>query len=264
VGLDCAAQPERFGVSVARYESGGIIDWTDAWQGSRGEAIARSLSDRLADLISPNDDLLVALDSPLGWPAALAGELVDHVAGGPILHDADRLFRRRTDEVVQQRLGRRPLEIGADRIARAAVEALHVLNELREYTGRALPLPRRREHYTAPARDCAGNTPGASAAIEVYPAALLGVLHLPTRTYKRREARDLRLVILDGLHELDYCPPHAGIRATCLERPDVLDAVLCVLSGVEFLLGRVIGPDDDVDVEREGWAWVPDPDITRP
>ncbi|HXQ24571.1 MAG TPA: hypothetical protein VN812_23015 [Candidatus Acidoferrales bacterium] len=43
------------------------------------------------------------------------------------------MFRRLTDDVVYERLGKRPLEVAADRIAWAAHAALKFFGDLRRY-----------------------------------------------------------------------------------------------------------------------------------
>jgi hypothetical protein len=40
---------------------------------------------------------------------------------------------------------------------------------------------------------------------------------------------------------------------------DILDAVLCVLAGVDFLKGEVLFPKDMALARKEGWIWVRDP-----
>ena len=37
---------------------------------------------------------------------------------------------------------------------------------------------------------------------------------------------------------------------------NVLDAVLCVIAGLDFVGGAASGPSDRDTAEREGWIWV--------
>lgn len=270
VGLDCAAQPERFGVAVSRLKPGGSLQWTDARRGRRGESIAEYVAAALERARaregsdpSVGGDLLVALDAPLGWPAALGPALAAHRAGERLPRGANRLFRRRTDDVIREHLGLRPLEVGADRIARAAVEALRVLDELRRLLQADLELPMS-SRFFSPGTATTGRRPPRSAAVEVYPAAVLSVLGLPSRMYKRPDQEAVRDRILGGLEQRGYAELPPEIRATALAQADVLDAVLCVCSGLEFLYGRVVEPEDDGSLAQEGWAWVPDPRSGRP
>ena len=77
------------------------------------------------------------------------------------MKEPDHLFSRHTDRVVRARTGKRPLEVGADRIARAALRAVKVLGELRAETSLSLPLA------------LTPGMPEEPSAIEVYPAATL-------------------------------------------------------------------------------------------
>lgn len=76
------------------------------------------------------------MDAPLGWPRPLGPALSDHRAGEPIDPPADTLFHRETDGVVHRTVGKRPMEVGADRIARTARSAVELIGELRN-AGRA-------------------------------------------------------------------------------------------------------------------------------
>jgi hypothetical protein len=41
-----------------------------------------------------------------------------------------------------------------------------------------------------------------------------------------------------------------------LKNPDVLDAVVCVVAGMDFIAGGVMHPEKSVLAKREGWIWV--------
>ena len=58
----------------------------------------------------------------------------------PIETPANAMFRRITDVFIQTRLGKRPLDVGADRIARTAYAALAILAILRVELGIPIPL----------------------------------------------------------------------------------------------------------------------------
>jgi hypothetical protein len=63
------------------------------------------------------------------------GELLTtHVAGGAVPEEKSALFRRATDLRLRA-LNHGPLEVGADRIALAAAEALKLQQDLREARG---------------------------------------------------------------------------------------------------------------------------------
>lgn len=105
--------------------------------------------------------VLLALDAPLGWPEELGRSLLQHRAGDPIESEPNRLFKRKTDAEIFRRLHKRPLEVGANLIARTAHAALGLLNNVRRLTGHDIPLAWDPTNL------------GRIAAIEVYPAATL-------------------------------------------------------------------------------------------
>ena len=220
--------------------------------GGRGEDIAAGVADALASRMSPTDDLIAALDAPLGWPSALGAALANHAAGDALPADSNTLFRRRTDNAIHGSLGLRPLEIGADRIARAAVTALRVLARLRLLVSRVIPVAVSGwgdSRVRGPVGD------GLSVAIEVYPAAYLTVHGPVARKYKDRDALPLRESILDSLARRIAIPNDARVHA--LADADVLDALVCIASSVDYLNGAVLMPPAGEDLTVEGWAWVP-------
>jgi hypothetical protein len=124
------------------------------------------------------------------------------------------------------------MEVAADRIARAAHAALCFLEELRELLSFNVQL------VWSP------TWPGRFGAIEVYPAATRVALGVPPGSGS-----------LAGLET----------RVTLRERAapsseHARDAIVCALSGVEFLAGRAIRPTmrQMKQARREGWIWAPD------
>ena len=152
------------------------------------------------------------------------------------------MFRRRTDDVVKEKLDKRPLDVGADKIARAAHAALRFLESLREATGLAVPLAWSPGHAT-----------GVSA-IEVYPAAtLIAYGLLPSQSYKKSTNERRKLV--DGL--VDIVELGEAAHKEMVARDDLLDAAVCVIAGVDFAEGNVVEPiSEEIDrARREGWIW---------
>ncbi|MEO0604987.1 MAG: DUF429 domain-containing protein, partial [Myxococcota bacterium] len=199
---------------------------------------------------------LVAMDAPLGWPAALAAELATHVAGQPLTLpslDRDQLFVRRTDREVTERFGRvglamRPLEVGADRIARTAQAALALLEAA--CPGAPVLWP---DEPAPPV-----------AVVETYPAATLAALRgSRARGYKGPKGSDARAVLFASLTELaEAGEPKVlpDFEAACLRSDHALDAVVCALGGIDVARGRARAPAVvDETLRREGWIWVRDP-----
>lgn len=158
VGLDAATEPRKFGYAIGRL-SDRSVQIVDA-----GTLRSAGTRDALVEVIAPQlreaRRALVAIDAPLGWPAGAGAVLARHAAGERVELVPDKLFHRAADQFVQSKLRKRPLEVGASLIARAAHSALSRLHELRSATGLAIPLAWTPEFQGA-------------AAIEVYPGASL-------------------------------------------------------------------------------------------
>ena len=211
--------------------------------GSRSESIA----ELIARWIPEGGPTLLSVDAPLGWPVKLGEALLHHWAGMPINESPNELFRRTTDRVVKQEIGRQPLDVGADRIARTAHAALQLLQELREITGRSISLA------WSPAIE------GISV-IEVYPAATLTAYGIQASGYKKRSQAASRRRILDSLGKHLALPSDTSV---IVSNADVLDAVICILAAVDFLLGKAIEPTNRELAEKEGWIWVHRPPQIR-
>jgi hypothetical protein len=164
------------------------------------------------------------------------------------------MFRRRTDKVVVEKVKKRSLDVGADRIARTAYAALKLLGMLRLETNQDIPLA-----WKLP-------LDSRTYAIEVYPAATLRAHGLPDKGYKGMKDEHLaeRKSIMRKMEEAGIVLPHSQRQRQLLGDCDhALDATLCVLAGVDFLQEAAICPED-VGVplslaQKEGWIWVRDP-----
>lgn len=234
IGIDCATEPKKRGVARACFENGDC----------KVNQISTGLDDaQIANLVAESKRLygnvLIALDAPLGWPSTLGKSLADHVAGQPLTYPAHHLFRRETDTFIKKTFGKQPLDVGADRIARTAHSALSLLSKISTVLGGFIPL--------AWQRDFSG-----VAAIEVYPAATLMAYGLPSGGYKKAVEQPVRQTIAGRLGNLMFISDVEPL----LKSADALDAVLCVLSGRDFLEGNSYQPEDQVLAQKEGWIWV--------
>jgi predicted RNase H-like nuclease len=235
IGIDCAVQDGNVGLAVGHFD--GHQAWLrDALQGSP-QHIAR----RVCDWIAGSAPTLIALDAPLGWPSAFGQTLAVHQAGAPIQVEPDLMFRRLTDRVVRQEIGKQSLDVGADRIARTAHAALKLLQDLRQETGKPIPLAWK---PALEAEVCA---------IEVYPAATLKVHQIAVPGYKDKDGQAQRRLLLGQLGQLIRLPDDLDAM---VKSDDALDAAICVLAGADFLRGPVIEPTDVATAEKEGWIWV--------
>jgi hypothetical protein len=117
--LDCATVDAKVGLAVGVLGELGL-EVQQATLCTRERAAASVIAGWIRD---SQDPVLIAIDAPLGWPKPLAETLINHSAGMPIETPANAMFRRITDVFIQTRLGKRPLDVGADRIARTAYAA---------------------------------------------------------------------------------------------------------------------------------------------
>lgn len=240
VGIDCATQPKRMGIARGRYTGELTFDCV--------EVGGSSTEDRLVEWLGGDEQCLVAMDAPLGWPEALGDSLVDHSAGEALAADSHALFRRGTDRFIKARVGKQPLDVGADRIARTAHSALSLLDRLRERTGESIPLA-----WTP-------DVPHRVAAVEVYPGGTLRARAWRDRGYKKKTDSAARGEIIAALRQsATLCD-----EPVMSENADALDAALCVLAGRDFLAGMAMEPENSSEARREGWIWCLDPNPSTP
>ena len=226
VGVDCAAQAKNTG--LARALSAGASEPLTVLE-TRCASSEASAAQIVAAWVRDAERVLLALDAPLGWPAALGEALAIHQAGWPLPRTANQLFRRETDDRIYERLGRRPLEVAADRIARATHAALCFLEDLRGAVGAPVELVWSRDW------------PGRFGVIEVYPAA--------TR---------LALGVAKGGGSLAGLEGRLRFSSSAMPSSEhERDAVVCLIAAEEFLAGRGEAPPLELmsRVRREGWIW---------
>ncbi len=243
IGIDAATDDVR--TAVARgIANGGEVRVE--------EVLGRWSADRVAAWIrSAGPRVLLAIDAPLGWPRDLARALGGHNAGRPLPVEANQLFRRETDRQLKRVVRKTPLDVGADRIARAAHAMLGKLDDLRLQVGGEHALP----------MQWVQGPPVVPSVIEVYPAATLMALGFEATGYKGRHAKDAAAEVRRDMVER-FRSIGLGVAddvvAECIKSDDILDAALCVLAGAHFIAGACHGFEDDQRalVEVEGWIWV--------
>ncbi|SHJ52244.1 Protein of unknown function [Desulfatibacillum alkenivorans DSM 16219] len=237
IGIDCATSHTRTGVAYGECKGADV-------RIRHVEVGNSNMVKDMASAIAKADRVFLAMDAPLGWPALLAEGLADHQAGDPLPGKANDLFRRHTDRFCWKAIGKLPLDVGADRIARTAHAALAILAELRELTGEPIPLAWSPDYEE---KACAG---------EIYPAAVLIKYGLPSSGYKDDKSQkclDIRKQILDGVIPLLKGAENMELLH---KNADALDAALCILGGRNFLMGDVCFPDNEKLARKEGWIWI--------
>lgn len=253
IGIDCAAQPKGFGLARACVRAG-RLEILEATKGEGADNCFEKLSGQIRQWIAdidPPGRTLLALDAPLGWPLHLTRALHDHRAGAPLEHPDEKasadpnpgnhLFRRHTDRFIAGKFPGAPLDIGADRIARVARAALDLLGRLGTTDERQSPVPL----LWDPER------PERLGAIEVYPRltlrALTGGPRKPELHYKGSKQVRNRGVLVEILHRTLNLNPDTLLAKRAKTGADdydhdLIDAVLCAVEGLHFLLGKGVGP----------------------
>ena len=236
IGIDCATDPKNVGLALCTITDG-TPRLDEVTTGQSWPAIDKQVA---AWATKP---ALLALDAPLGWPASLGESLQAHSAGTALARAPNALFRRQTDDAIAERLRKRPLDVGSDRIARTAHAALSFLARLRKTLDAPIPLAWNPDSIDA------------VAAIEVYPAGTLAAHNLPSSGYKgsKDPASALRQELVTAVRK--ELPLDSGAAKLMRHTDHALDAVLCVCAGLDFLSGDAVGPDDLHIARREGWIW---------
>ena len=225
VGLDMATEPGRQGVAA------GVI------RGGRLEICRVDNGRKLRDILDKHRPVLLAIDSPLGWPIAMREMLCEHRVGEFPIVGRNDAFCRKTDKFVKEELSKIPLEVGANLIARVAHAACALIG------GYNIPVLLRQE------------MPTRLSAIEVYPAATL-------RSYgwdggeggKERKRKEIVRKL-----ELENIVFHGNAKLRAENNDDILDACVCLLAVRDFLKGECYNPKDALAEEAaqiEGWIWV--------
>ncbi len=245
IGVDCATEPKKTGLARAKFD-GGNCCLLDVKMGST------DVAGQLCEWISDDSPTLLALDAPLGWPDGFGSKLASHKAGQTIKRTCREVFfDRETDRVVRKESGQKPLSVGADRIARTSFVALEILEKVRQ-------------NQKSKGQDISiAWTPEIQGvqAIEVYPAATLKMYEYPNKGYKKQGNIDQRKIREEITNKLcKHFKPRIkqSLQDRMLDDPDALDAVVCILAALDFLVGDAIGPENGRErkrAEKEGWIW---------
>ena len=255
IGLDCATDPNEVGLAWGDYStvasSRGTLEVLGVRKGSSSakEAGWAKIVDAITQLASGSAPVLLALDAPLGWPISLSAALIGHSAGSLPSASADCMFQRQTDRLIRKRLDKKPLEVGANLIARTAHSALRRLDQIRESLGSAAPLAWNPAQITG------------TQIIEVYPAATLVTHGLTDTGYKgtKPEHRNERVALTTKLAKNEHLRGIAGDVRLQMEKTDhALDAMVCCLAAADFLRGEAMPPEPEQVplAKKEGWIWV--------
>lgn len=250
IGIDFSAALENTGMAMALVdEQSSAIEICDVCTASKRNPPVEIAVDWIRSF-GDDSHVLIAIDAPLGWPDAMRCEkFVRHAAGERMDVCADKLFMRATDRQIRSRLNKTPLSVGADKIARTAHSALNFLSEL---SGKmnldSLPL----------AWSPSDVQRSAVSVIEVYPAATLLAHNVSTDNYKSKNRKIRGIACRRIIESLSESALTLRVSIDSVARnDDTVDAVVCVLAGVDFLAGNSEEPECNLleQAKRESWIW---------
>ncbi|MEJ2628076.1 MAG: DUF429 domain-containing protein [bacterium] len=236
IGVDCATDKKKVAIGYGEFSGNKPILKKVTISTSKEEPV-----DIITKMAKGKKPVLFAFDSPLGWPKEMAHVLQEHKAGEPIYVDANSLFNRETELFIKKVIGKKPLEVGADRIARTTKWTLDLIDELRKKLNYDLPISWDHNEILP------------AAIIEVYPAATLLSRNIDIKGYKSKSNIKSRRKIFEKLES--YIKVEDD-KKKIIEISHALDAVVCVLAASDFLRGDCIPPPDELSVEKEGWIWI--------
>lgn len=236
LGIDYSTDTKKCGLSVGEYLN------------NECKLVYTGLYDFniITEIFYSKEKILISIDSPLGWPQNLGLELIKHTAGSKLEVESNFLFRRFTDIEVKRITGKQSLDVGADKIARTAYGAVNLLEKLRKTFGIELSLAWNYEIEL--------NNPN-PAVIEVYPAVTLKQNNTIFDKYKGKDNVKNRREILKFLNM--KIQMNSNQMDQMLNDDNILDSVVCVLSGIDFIEGRCVEPDEKIldQIKKEGWIW---------
>ncbi|MFW5796054.1 MAG: DUF429 domain-containing protein [Alkalispirochaeta sp.] len=291
IGIDAAVDPRNNALTRGVWSTPtGTLSVQDLCDPSGEDEFHRTLAAWIGE--AGETPILLCVDAPLGWPAPLADALPHHHAGSPLPGEANDLFRRITDREIRSRIGKTPLDVGADRIARAAHRTLLRIGVIADATGHRISLPLRSDEIggvavgTPPPPE-RGLEPGMGDAspegvthpgtagtpperppperpalqlLETYPAGWFVSEGIDTSGYRPKGASEVRETLLDRAMAAASVVSSVP-REAFAKRTDSLDALICLFAGVDALSGRApdlysrgLAPLRD-QIRREGWIW---------
>lgn len=233
IGWDCAVDFQNMGLCHARYHDQKCELKTIYTPQSQIE-----WQENLKEVIHSGGKTLICMDIPLGWPKNFRSILSNHLPGQPLPADPDFFFRRETDLYIKKKLGKTPLDIAADRIARATQKSLVLLNELRQHLKITIPLAWENSFQED------------VLVIETYPAAVLRYYQLEFRKLKDQPLQQIKI-----LESLKHRVTISKKLVNEIKSHHIFDSILCVVAGTDFCEGLCDEPTDRSKVQDEGWIW---------
>ena len=239
VGWDSAVNAKHCGLVLCNLEKSfndAKLSIVEFWDG------AKSIPETISDWMGQYGHILLAIDSPLGWPIKFGEVLANHQAGDSLDGCYETFFNRETDRHIFRTFKKRPLDVGANLIARTAFMTLQHLDEIRQRTQKSLSILWSSDEL---------NT--TSGMIEVYPACTL--IHYKCYSTGYKKDVDKQKNIFQNLKSIYNT--ESKFMDDLYRNDHNFDSFICALAGADFVLGKADGPNEITsDIRQEGWTWV--------
>ena len=214
----------------------------------------KDLSDKLLSLSYNWDEIVLAIDSPMGWPKGMIQDLLNHQAGEKLLNDKklnrQDYFRRATDKFIIEQVKRTPFSIGADKIAAMAFDALVIVGSIMSEFELDVGYGITKKHKI----------------IEVYPGAMIADQLGSENTKGYKDNKELRKQMYDAIikrYEVTISKLYP--RQEVVHTDDRFDAFLCLLTAIDYYNDKLHDPitgkmvsniefEEEV-IRKEGWIW---------
>lgn len=271
IGIDLSTNPANTGIAVLtdgvpngvdvyrvqeRFWCGTVPEWDQQFENQVNDnneddfpaKAARIV--RIVNLIvqsiandDEDEDVIVAIDVPFGWPKDFTTAIQHHKIGSQISVNDRNFSYRLTERIIKEFTGLRPLSGSTDKLGRTALLGCMILHHLSQNNDQ------RRFNIQLLAMNNENNN---RKIIEVYPTATAYALARNINDFSLRSFyRNLQIALTDG------------------EKLDRFDAVVAAFTGYLFQTNHrifdwnVFGNSQEVQnlvnsyVASEGWIWAP-------
>lgn len=212
------------------------------------------LSNQLLDLSSKWDEIVLAIDSPMGWPKEMIQDLLHHQAGEKLLNDKklerQNYFRRTTDKFIIEQVKKTPFSIGADKIAAMAFDALVIVGLINSEFQLDVGYGVTKKHKV----------------IEAYPGATIAGQLGSRNTNGYKKNKDLREQMYDAIIQVyEVKVSELYPKEEVVHTDDRFDAFLCLLTAIDYhndklhnpITGNIVSnvKIEEEIIRKEGWIW---------
>jgi len=267
IGIDLSTEPANTGIAVLtdgvqsgvdvhrvreRFWCGTVPEWIQSLGLMINETQEQTFATKaeiveiiIQQIAGGNNDVIVAIDVPFGWPKDFKTAIKKYEIGSSITVNDENFSFRLTERIIKEHTKLHPLSGSTDKLGRTALLGCMILNRLNQNnTQQNFDIQLMQE----------GNRNNGRKIIEVYPTATAYALADPSYSFSLRKFyRTL------------------GVELTDKEKLDRYDAIVAAFSGYLFQTSfgifdwPIYGSSSELRnlvktyVSSEGWIWAPYP-----